>query len=143
LPNDFINININGLDKIKDKMQKAMKIDEIRQAMIQGGLMIEGDAKRLSPFDTGRLRSSISTNWDDSSMSRASVQSPAKNDDGVSQPTKETGDICVVRIGTNVEYAMYQEYGTRYMPPHSFLHPAVAMGIMKIKNQIRSIISKQ
>jgi hypothetical protein len=29
------------------------------------------------------------------------------------------------RVGTNVEYAVYLEFGTRYMPPYSFFRPAL------------------
>lgn len=33
-------------------------------------------------------------------------------------------DDTVFIVGTNVEYAVYQEYGTRHMEPQSFLRPA-------------------
>ena len=29
-------------------------------------------------------------------------------------------------VGSNLEYAIYQEFGTRYMAPHPFLRPAIA-----------------
>lgn len=104
--------------------------------MIRGGLIIEGDAKRMCPVDTGRLRASISTNWDDSGFYRAPVEPPAHEADGVSQPTRGEGDIAIVRIGTNIEYGIYQELGTRRMQPHPFLYPAVMMNLNKIKKMI-------
>ena len=32
-------------------------------------------------------------------------------------------------VGTNVEYAVYQEFGTRHIPPQPFLRPAVAIEV--------------
>jgi len=31
----------------------------------------------------------------------------------------------VYKVGTNVEYALYVEYGTRHMPPYPFFRPAL------------------
>lgn len=58
------------------------------EALLQTGLVIERDAKREAPVDTGRLRSSITT--------------------------EQEGWNRVV-VGTNVEYAEAVEFGT---PPH-------------------------
>lgn len=62
---------------------------------------VETAAKRLAPVDTGRLRSSI---------------------------TRELGEDAqglVARIGTNVEYAIHQEFGTSKMAAQPFLVPAL------------------
>src|ERR1051325_5349625 len=58
---------------------------------------IEAKAKQLAPVDTGLLRSSITTE----------IQGPLK-----------------ATVGTNVEYAEYQEFGTRYQKGKPFLTPA-------------------
>jgi HK97 gp10 family phage protein len=58
---------------------------------------IEAKAKQLAPVDTGLLRNSIQTTID--------------------SPTKAT-------VGTNVEYAPYQEFGTRHQKGTPFLTPA-------------------
>lgn len=63
------------------------------------GLQIQNYARLLAPVDTGRLRSSI---------------------------TATKGDR-VVTIGTNVEYAAFVEFGTRYMAAQPFLRPAIMM----------------
>ena len=57
---------------------------------------IEGDAKRLCPVDTGTLKGSITGDNDDKSAV----------------------------IGTNVEYAAPQEFGTNKMAANAFLEPA-------------------
>jgi len=58
-------------------------------------------AKRLAPVDRGILR--------------ASIQQEIR---------QEHGEL-TARIGTNVKYAVYQEFGTRYMKAQPFLRPAL------------------
>ena len=78
--------------------------DKIKAALLRGletcGLVAEGYAKKLAPVDTGNLRNSITHDLDDGE--------PA------------------AYIGTNVEYAPYQELGTVHMAAQPFLKPAVA-----------------
>ena len=78
--------------------------EDIRAALLRGletcGLVAEGYAKKLAPVDTGNLRNSITHDVDD-------VEPAAY-------------------IGTNVEYAPYQELGTIHMKAQPFLKPAVA-----------------
>ena len=77
--------------------------ENIKAALLRGletcGLVAEGYAKKLAPVDTGNLRNSITHTVDDGE--------PA------------------AYIGTNVEYAPYQELGTIHMKAHPFLKPAV------------------
>lgn len=65
-------------------------------------IQVESAAKRLAPVDTGRLRGSISH----------------------SAP-KVDGKGLYILIGSDVEYAIYQEFGTRYMGAQPFLRPAL------------------
>lgn len=58
-------------------------------------------AKRRAPVDTGRLRSSIT------------------------DEIGHEGDALVGRIGTDVDYAIHQEFGTVHMAAHPFLRPAL------------------
>lgn len=64
-------------------------------------LRIEALAKMLAPVDTGRLRNSIQHQF-------------ALSD----------GEL-VGRVGTNVEYAPYVEFGTRFWSGKPFLIPAL------------------
>lgn len=63
--------------------------------LLRRGLRVESKAKRLCPVDTGRLRSSITT-----------------------ELVMSGGGIPVVRVGTNVDYAQAVHDGTR---PHVIL----------------------
>ena len=91
--------------------------DNIKAALLRGletcGLAAEGYAKKLAPVDTGNLRNSITHELDDGE--------PA------------------AYIGTNVEYAPYQELGTINMTANPFLKPAVA----DHANEYRKIIENE
>ena len=91
--------------------------NDIKSALLRWletcGLVAEGYAKKLAPVDTGNLRNSITHEVDDGE--------PA------------------VYIGTNVEYAPYQELGTINMDANPFLKPAVA----DHANTYRKIIEKE
>jgi HK97 gp10 family phage protein len=71
--------------------------DAIPEILERLGVDIEADAKAACPVDTGRLRASIEHEVD--------------------------GDT--LRVGTNVEYAVYVEEGTRYMEAEPYLRPAL------------------
>jgi len=70
----------------------------VNKTALETGLIVEGDAKLLSPVDTGRLAGSITT----------TEQKPG-----------------VVYVGTNVEYAPYMEFGTSKTDAQPFLRPAL------------------
>lgn len=63
--------------------------------------------------DTGRLRNSIV--WKTSTSGSGEIS-------GEPTPKKMEG-----YVGTAVEYAVYQEFGTRYMRPQPYLRPAIAI----------------
>lgn len=91
--------------------------DNIKAALLRGletcGLVAEGYAKKLAPVDTGNLRNSITHTVDEDEPS--------------------------AYIGTNVEYAPYQELGTIHMAAHPFLKPAVS----DHANEYRKIIEDE
>lgn len=75
-----------------DKLRKAITSDKTTKEPLAGGikkaiLYYEGEVKKRTPVDTGRLRSSI---------------------------THEIGADKAL-VGTNVQYASYVEYGTEHM----------------------------
>lgn len=62
---------------------------------------VDRRAKELCPVDTGRLRSSITNRVVRDSQGIAGI------------------------VGTNVSYALFVEFGTRYMAAQPFLRPAL------------------
>ena len=74
----------------------------VAQTILKATLAVEREAKHLCPVDTGRLRSSITPE------------------------VAREGQEIVGRVGTNVEYAPYQEFGTRFQHGTPFLRPALS-----------------
>ena len=135
MPNMF-EFNIKGMQDAKNKVAKKIDPEKIKQTLILGGLAIEAEAKDTARVDTGQLRASYTTNWDDSGMQSAPVQPPAKPGDGVSQPIKGFGDIAVVRIGSNCDHAVFIEYGTQTIQPYMTLHNAA----LKLQSRIQQML---
>ena len=91
------------------------KNEAIARALEAIGIQAEGDVAELAPVDTGRLRDSITHEVDESEEA--------------------------VYIGTNVEYAAYQEYGTSKMKPHPFLKPGIMNNLETYKSIAKQFLS--
>lgn len=87
-----------------DALAKLLRSDAVAKDLQRRALRVEAAAKRLAPVDTGRLRASITNQLGQDAQGLYAV------------------------IGTNVEYAIFQEFGTRFMPAHPFLRPALPAG---------------
>lgn len=83
-----------------------------QRALLKSCILVEGDAKILVPVDTARLRNSI---------------------------THEV-EKTVGRVGTNVEYAKFVEFGTVKMAPKPYLRPALHKNEKKIKDFFKNLI---
>jgi HK97 gp10 family phage protein len=94
------------LQKKLDQLSMAMAAQALATAVTAGALVIENAAKQRSPVRTGNLRRSIHTE-------------PARAADG---------KAATARVGTNVEYAPYVEFGTRRMSARPYLRPALDEG---------------
>ena len=97
---------------VRDAIQEAQKAKNIALEIMGG--VAETHAKEYSPVDTGRLKGSITHR----------------------QKSEDT-EI----IGTNVEYAPYQEFGTYKMAAHPFMRPAIENHVaeyVKIAKQVFS-----
>jgi len=122
---------VKGLDKIIDK--------SIDVGILETCIKITAEAKSLAPVNKqigigGRLRNSI--------MYRTTLKEGGLNDSGGDradgplniQPKKLEG-----YVGANLEYAIYQEYGTRKMSPQPFLRPA---GLLVKSKNINDVIKR-
>lgn len=88
----------------REAIAELLRSDEVARDLERRAIRVETAAKHLCPVDTGRLRSSITHQMNSDSAG------------------------LYVDIGTNVEYAIYQELGTRRMPAHPYLRPALNAG---------------
>lgn len=95
-----VKVEVRGLDSLLNRAK--LLIPRIRQqagdTVAETLLLIETDAKLLSPVDTGLNRAEIHSNL---------------------APNRLSG---TVEAGTS--YAVFLEFGTRYMAPRPFLFPA-------------------
>ena len=82
---------------------------------------IERDAKGNCPWDTGRLRASLSTNWTGSGLARGKVDAKAEPEDGIGQPQQRADTFSAV-VGSNVEYAPYVEWIETAHHEHGMAH---------------------
>jgi len=93
-------VTVRGLDGAVRALREAGERIQalVPQAMRRAAGIVEREAKRLSPMDTGRLMSSITSE------------------------TRGIGMEVVGIVGSNVEYAPYVELGTKpHFPPVSAL----------------------
>lgn len=94
-----MDISIEGLDAVQAALSRyaADAVEKTSKGIAEGCKIVEGEAKAEAPVDTGALRRSI--------------HGKAEGLTGI--------------VGTNCEYAIYQEFGTYKMSAHAFLVPAL------------------
>ncbi|MBQ2408979.1 MAG: HK97 gp10 family phage protein [Bacilli bacterium] len=83
-----MSIEINGIDKLLSQFEKIVDINEMEKKVGTACAMVEAQAKKNAPRDTGELRRSI----------QSKVEIDGNNINGV--------------VFTPLEYAPYIEYGT-------------------------------
>lgn len=106
----------NG-DDVKARAGKLAKLSPF-----EIGLVVQGYAKNLAPYQTGRLRASITTASGDGRATKPSGTG-AVGSDTITPPN----DPHETFVGTPVDYGPYQEYGTRRSMAQPFLRPALDM----------------
>ena len=94
---------------------KELSDEAVARALEQCGALWESYAKQMAPVDTGRLRNSI-------------------------EHHPEGNDTMVVE--TDVEYAIYQETGTRYQSGTPFMKPSGESHIDTFKTVIENELKK-
>ena len=104
-------IRIEGLEAAIEAFNSYAEstTERLSQGIAEGCMIVEGEAIAEAPEDTGALRESIH-----------------------SQMNGLTGTV-----GTNIEYAIYQEFGTYKMRAHPFLVPALKSKKEEVINTIK------
>lgn len=104
----------------------------IQKVILEKCIKITTEAKSLAPKDTNRLANSLQ-------YATGAGRSQSGEDSLSINPGKLEG-----YVGTPVKYAVYQEFGTKYMPPQPFLRPAIALhGFGKDVNEVANIMEKE
>ena len=117
----MINFKMHGTGAAVKRLKKIQSDfdHKLGAATKAAAKKVEADAKTLAPYKTGTLRRSITT----------------------SDPIKSGGDV-YCKVGTDVEYGPYQEYGTSRIPAHPYLHPALDANQGDIAEKIRDALKK-
>ncbi len=105
--------NIDAKDFLKslDQYEESV-LKGLQKAVEESALLLEREAKLAAPVDTGRLRSSITT---------------------------EIGKL-EATVGTNVEYAAAIEYGSSKHPGSPYLRPALVKAEKNLDKAIQDAI---
>ena len=120
---DGITVKLEGVEDLIRKVRsyQVIKKEAVRIALVRGALKVELAAKEMctemGAVDTGRLRGSITTD-------------------------KRYIQKFLVRIGTNVDYGIYVEFGTKKMDARPYLFPAFFMFEGEIIKDIKKILGK-
>ncbi len=116
-----VQITLSGLDRLEQAVR-----ERAAALIAKAAFDIEAAAKQLAPVDTGALKNSISAvtaqgSDYDANVAAAAGLNPKAQIAAAPQPSDELEAFVVAPM----EYAAYQEYGTRFMPAQPFLTPAV------------------
>lgn len=107
----MVNAEVRGLKETQKQLERTVRElqgSPMLQAMRDATMLITAEAKRNAPVDTGRLRASIT-------------------------PEVRLGNPIEGIVGSNVEYAPYQELGTKFMRGKFYLRRAFEENIQRIK----------
>ena len=117
-----ISLEIRGLEETQRKMEQIVRDlhgAPMLQAMRNATLLVQRDARKNAPVDTGRLRASIVPE----------VRPHGRDVQGI--------------IGSNVKYAPHQEFGTRRgLIGKRYLQRALEANAERIKRLIGSAVGK-
>lgn len=132
--------------RIEDHTKEAIdaKDEAIERALEIIGGMLERYAKQQCPVDTGLLRNSITYCLDGKNPNHKDYK--ANSGDGYGaydgEMPKEPKGSRAVFVGTNVEYAPYQELGTSRIGGKHFLRDSVQNHISQYQKVLKNELQK-
>jgi HK97 gp10 family phage protein len=111
-----IRVEITGIEEALRTLDNAVRPEALRAGLHAAAFFVEGQAKLKAPVDTGFLRNSI-----------------------------QVGEVTAVQaiVAVGAEYGLYQEMGTRFMPAHPYLRPALEGNRERIAQIIRDAIQRR
>ena len=92
-------IEIRSSGNLAKRLNELANLKDVQNAVRVNTTEMHQRASRKVPVDTGHLRRSLTIDFSDNGL---------------------TG-----RVYTDVEYAIYQEYGTRFINPRPFMRPSL------------------
>lgn len=107
-------IKITGMNELRAGLDKRTDLKAVRTVVQKNGADLQQKAQQKAPVDTGTLKRSIGLNLTDFGLT--------------------------AKVEPTVEYAPYQEYGTRYMKAHPFVGLAFNEQKAKFVNDIKKLM---
>ena len=92
-------IEIRSSGNLAKRLNELANLRDVQNAVKLNTTEMHRKASRRVPVDTGHLKRSLTIDFSDGGL---------------------TG-----RVSTDVEYAIYQEYGTRFISPRPFFRPSL------------------
>lgn|GEM_PF-1076999 len=114
-------LEVEGLKELQEALKKFPKDWEkiARQSLGPGLSVFEAEAKVEAPVDEGTLQSSIG-----------------------SEIVRGPGSEIIGKVGSSLDYAIHQEYGTIYQPGKPYLRPTLKKYGGKVVKMFEEGISK-
>ena len=111
-------MKIRGMNELRRNISNfSRELNEVLPTALKAGaLIVQNEAKRRAPYETGTLRRSIHTEM------RGNTQA---------------------FVGTDVEYAVHQEFGTSKMKAHPYLRPALDEKQQEVLEKINTIVKAE
>lgn len=129
-------VNTKDFSRAIAGLKRNLSGEKISLAFVAGGLIVAGHAKEKAPFDRGVLRRSIHIGG-----------APAQTGDfNSSEGYGDIGGMEVsvnrvqVLVGTNLEYAAAQEFGTDHIPAQPYLRPALSDHVSEVADEIKAVL---
>lgn len=116
------------------KRKQGQIVLELRKSAVR----IESEAKRNTPVDTGRLRSSIHSEY----AGKEGFHYSDKKGNGFNGGLSTRAQGLQILVGTNVEYAALIEYGGKGKGPRPYLFPAFLRDKPKVIDAIFKILQR-
>lgn len=100
--------------------------ESIKAAIVQTMIRVRAEAVQLAPADTGQLRNSIMWRKGWTADAFSFPREGGFNDAGGQQATQKITSPNGLEgfVGSAVQHATYQEFGTRYQPAQPYMRPA-------------------
>jgi len=118
-----VTLNTEVLDRIVRELP-----EKTSQAIREIAKTAEGHMKMFAAVDTGAMWNSIGISMNKYGNAKAAAQAAkAANPDVVITPLPEPPNDHTAFVGPQVEYGVYQEFGTYKMAAHPFVMPGIDM----------------
>jgi HK97 gp10 family phage protein len=119
-----------------NKLGEAARGKALENSLVDGGLLISNSAKKKAPYISGTLKRSIHVGG------HIAESAPGFTTNDVAGNYSDVGENITsetsasILVGTNLEYAKHQEYGTSKMAARPYLRPALDEEKENVKDEI-------